>query len=260
MRSTHLPEDSPARPEASAEPAVSVVVPVYREGEGINGFLADLLGTATAVPFEILVVDGDEGSTLEHIRPDLLARIRPLQAPKGRARQMNIGAARARGRVLLFLHADARLPLGAFDSIVECLGKGGNVAGAFDLAIDSPRPMLRLIARMASLRSRLTRIPYGDQAQFITRSAFRSLDGFRNWPFMEDVDLMSRLKARRERIDILAYPVKVSARRWEKEGAIACTLRNWGLLILYLLGAPPGALSAFYLPHNGSLLQREQTP
>ncbi|MDQ2999983.1 MAG: TIGR04283 family arsenosugar biosynthesis glycosyltransferase [Fibrobacterota bacterium] len=245
MRNPCGPEDSGF---LSVEPEVSVVVPVYREGEGINGFLEALLGMDTSVAFEVLVVDGDGKSTLKHIESPLLAHISAISASQGRGCQMNAGAARARAPYLLFLHADARLPPLALERMVEALRYGGTAAGAFDLAIDSPRLLLRLIARLASLRSRWTRIPYGDQGQFLSRETFRFLGGYREWPLMEDVDLMRVIKARKGCIKLLHEKVTVSARRWTKEGVISCTLRNWRLLILYYLGVPPRFLASYYPP------------
>lgn len=235
----------------SGDPEVSVVVPVFREGEGINAFLAALLGQETAIPFEVLVVDGEGRSTLDRIHPEHRARIRTLQSAKGRGCQMNAGAALARSPRLLFLHADARLPPLALERLVEALPPGASRAGAFDLAIDSPRPLLRFIARMASFRSRLTRLPYGDQGHFLASSLFRSLGGYPDWPLMEDVELMRRLKARRGRLGFVGAAVTVSARRWEKEGLLLCTLRNWALLGLFYLGVPPRILAGLYPPHPG---------
>ena len=128
----------------------------------------------------MIVVDGSpDGETLKAISRE---GVTLLTAPAGRALQMNVGAAAARGDFLLFLHADTRLPQGAFRRISETLSDGRHVAGAFDLRYGSTRPSIRLIARVACIRSRLTRIPYGDQAQFFRRDYFELSADFRISP------------------------------------------------------------------------------
>ncbi|MBW2672905.1 MAG: glycosyl transferase, partial [Deltaproteobacteria bacterium] len=116
------------------------------------------------------------------------------------------------------------------------------VAGAFDLEIDSKNLLLRLIETAASIRSRVTRIPYGDQAIFIRRSFFQDLGGFKEILIMEDVEIMRRIKKTKRPIYISRQKVCTSARRWEKEGIIYATLRNWSLMILYLIGMKPEKL------------------
>lgn len=159
---------------------------------------------------------------------------------------MNAGAQRASGDLLLFLHADTILPPGGIRTLLETMGPSGRVGGAFDLDIASNRPALRLIARMGSLRSRVTRIPYGDQGIFIRRAAFQALGGFSDIPLMEDVDLMRRIKRRGWPILILPLRVRTSPRRWEREGIVYGTLRNWTLILLYLTGVSPDRLARYY--------------
>jgi hypothetical protein len=120
------------------------------------------------------------------------------------------------------------------------------VGGAFDLGIDSKRFAFRVIEKMASWRSRLTRIPYGDQAIFIRADYFRQLGGFRNIPIMEDVELMQRIKQKKGEIKIISKRVLTSPRRWEKEGIVFCTLRNWFLISLYFMGVRPETLARLY--------------
>ena len=171
----------------------------------------------------------------------------PLRA--GRGRQLNRAAGVASGDGLIFLHADTKLPSDALVSIGNAFCDPTLAGGAFDLAIDSPRRFFRLIERVASIRTRLTRIPYGDQAIFLRRDWFRSLGGFREIPIMEDVDLMRRLKRSGGRIVILPEPVLTSARRWEQEGILYATLRNWTLVTLFLLGVDARLLARKYRPH-----------
>ncbi|MBF0497786.1 MAG: hypothetical protein HQK58_14625, partial [Deltaproteobacteria bacterium] len=124
------------------------------------------------------------------------------------------------------------------------------VAGAFDLGLDSNRPGLRLIRRVGSLRSRLTRIPYGDQAVFIRRSYFLAGGGFPPIPLMEDVALMGRIKRRGDKICILPDRVVTSSRRWAMEGLVYTTLRNWCLRILYFFRTSPDVLVKQYRNHS----------
>ncbi|MDA8125458.1 MAG: TIGR04283 family arsenosugar biosynthesis glycosyltransferase [Deltaproteobacteria bacterium] len=226
------------------EHAISVIIPVYREGETINATIGAVRGRRGGQNLEIIVVDGDgQGETLAAIGDPAVRKIR---SEKGRGRQLNRGARAATGDCLLFLHADTRLPFAALEGIAAALADETCIGGAFDLRIQSPRLGFRVIERMASLRSRLTRIPFGDQAIFIRAAGFQSLGGFREIPLMEDVEFMRRIKRKGGKIAILREPVLTSARRWEKEGLLFGTLRNWLLLILYLCGVAPERLARFY--------------
>jgi rSAM/selenodomain-associated transferase 2 len=222
----------------------SFIIPVYREKEIINSTIDHLMLLQKIANAEIIVADGDyEGSTLQKISN---TTVRKILCPKGRARQMNCGAAEALGDILIFLHADTCLPENALKKIAEILKDKKIIGGAFDLGIDSKRFYFRIIEKIASIRSRLTRIPYGDQAIFIRRDYFQFLGGFKDIPIMEDVELMGRIKKRQGKINILKDKVKTSPRRWETEGVVFCTLRNWFLITLYLLGAKPETLVKFY--------------
>lgn len=222
----------------------SFIIPVYQEEEIVNSTIDHLMHLEKFTEAEIIVADGDyEGSTLREISN---TNVKKILCPKGRARQMNCGAAKSSGDILIFLHADTRLPEKALKMIATLLEDEEIVGGAFDLGIDSQRFAFRIIEKMASIRSRLTRLPYGDQAIFIRRDYFQSLGGFKDIPIMEDVELMQRIKRRRGKINIIKDKVKTSPRRWENEGVIFCTLRNWFLLTLYLLGVKPEALAKFY--------------
>lgn len=223
---------------------ISVIIPVFREAEAVKPALAHLFGLPFKWGPEVVVIDGcPEGSTTSAIADE---RVMKIRSPKGRARQMNAGAAVATGDVLLFLHADTMLPENAPALIEKGMREPGMAAGAFDLGIDSGRPVFRLIEKLASLRSRLTRIPYGDQAIFIKTGVFEELGGYADLPLMEDVDIMRRVRRKGMKITILPEKVRTSARRWEKEGVFYCTLRNWTLVALYFLGVPPGKMVKFY--------------
>jgi rSAM/selenodomain-associated transferase 2 len=223
---------------------ISLIIPVFCEQTVINETIEAVRRLRGGDTAEIIAVDGQtEGETLAAIRD---AAVRKVRSEKGRGVQLNRGAAVASGDVLLFLHADTALPPAAFERIAGAMRDEGCVGGAFDLRIDSPKAGFRIIETVANLRSRLTRIPYGDQAIFIRASFFRTLGGFREIPIMEDVDLMRRIKRQGGRIVIFREPVTTSARRWEKEGLVFGTLRNWFLMTLYLCGVAPERLARFY--------------
>jgi rSAM/selenodomain-associated transferase 2 len=229
----------------------SIIIPVLHEGEGILSLINGINALRPEIPHEIIVVDGGpESDTLEALqeRKDVIT----LASPPGRARQMNKGAEIARGEVLLFLHADTKLPPGALGKIREALRGSDAVGGAFNLGIASGKISFKVIEYAASIRSRLTRIPYGDQAIFVKKEYFDLIGGYRDIPLMEDLELMRRIRKRGNRICILKDRVETSSRRWDKEGILFCTLRNWTLSTLYYLGVSPETLSRFYRHGKGA--------
>ncbi len=221
----------------------SIIIPVLNEADEIDALIRHLKMIKKR-DGEIILVDGSpEGDTLRAIGDH---EVVCLSTPPGRAKQMNAGAARAAGGLLIFLHADTRLPADAL-ALIDDKMKGENcVGGAFDLDIGSDRFIYKWIALAASLRSRLTRIPYGDQAIFIRRDFFDRLGGYPDIPLMEDVALMRRIKRAGGRICFISTPVRTSPRRWEKEGILYTTLRNWMLITLYSIGVSPETLSKYY--------------
>jgi rSAM/selenodomain-associated transferase 2 len=226
----------------------SIIIPVLHEAAEMADLLGHLRRLDAAGQCEIIVVDGsaDQETLLSISDHDVIG----LASPPGRARQMNTGAIRASGEILLFLHADTRLPADALLLINRLMADSACRGGAFNLGISSGKWVYRLIARIASWRSRLTRIPYGDQAIFLRRDAFRDLGGYPEIPIMEDVALMRLLKKRGGRISIIPRCVTTSPRRWESEGVIRATLRNWLLILAYLLGRPPEKLALYYQNAN----------
>src|ERR1700690_266949 len=223
---------------------ISIIVPVINEGEGINQLIGHLGLLRKGNDIEIIVSDGDpQGRTINAIKDDSVTRV---FSEKGRGRQMNKGAAAATGEILLFLHADTFLPSGAFEKIAAVMRTGRYAGGAFDLGIDSCRTALKIVEQAASLRARITRIPYGDQGIFIRRDIFQDMCGYMDFPIMEDIDLMQRLKRAGRPISIISHKVRTSPRRWEREGVAYCTFRNWTLVTLYLMGVSPEKLARFY--------------
>jgi rSAM/selenodomain-associated transferase 2 len=224
----------------------SVIIPVLHESSIINRAIDHIRDIRSGFDVEIIVVDGDpEGSTIFSITDEKAAK---LVSQKARGKQMNEGASLAKGNILLFLHADTGLPENAFALIAEAMDKKKYTGGAFELGINSDRRVFRLTEQFVSIRTHLTRIPYGDQAIFIRREVFDRLNGFKEIPIMEDVDLMWRIKKAGDKIYIIPEKVTTSPRRWEREGILYCTLRNWIIVILYLLGAKPEKLARHYYP------------
>ena len=219
---------------------ISAVVPTLNEASGIQGTVESLWKAGVQ---EVIVVDG--GSQDDTIARARAAGARVVSAPRGRALQLNRGAQEARGSILWFVHGDTRVPPQGGRALQEALMRPGVVAGAFDLGIDSSRWALQVVARVASWRTRLTRVPYGDQALFVRREAFEAVGGYPPWPLMEDVGLALQLR-RIGRLTILPLRVWTSPRRWEREGIVYTTLRNWFLLTLFFLGMPPEHLRRWY--------------
>lgn len=230
-------------------PEISIVIPVLNEHETIQGTLEHLALQSAGNVFEIVVVDADpDERTLKAIdserSPDLV--LKTDASARGRGIQMNKGAELASGPVLLFLHADTFLPAGGMDAILSSLQNPDLMGGAFDLGIRSSRMGYRIIEKAASIRSRMTRLPYGDQAIFLRKDYFHMIGGFSPIPIMEDVDLMRRIKKRGDLIKIIHKQVQTNPRRWEREGLVLGTLRNWMLMTLYLMGVSPHKLVRYY--------------
>lgn len=222
----------------------SIIVPVFHEGEKVNELIGRLHHLDPEKDLEIIVVDGSlERDTLGAIDSNHVIKI---YSEKGRAKQMNVGASAAKGEILIFLHADTELPIHALKKINTLLERKEYVGGAFDLGIKSDKFVFRVIGTLSSLRSRLNRIPFGDQAIFIRKEYFNEIGGYKEIPIMEDVELMRRIKKSSSKIWIFHDRVMTSPRRWEKEGVIYCTLRNWTLQTLYFLGISPHKLANFY--------------
>jgi len=227
---------------------ISVIVPVLHEADSINSLIQHLYAQDFREDYEIIVVDGDpDDETIGAIQH---TEVKSIISASGRARQINAGADIATGDILLFLHADTRLPSGALQKISSVMEQERYVAGAFNLGMDSNSIALRIIARLGSLRSRLTRIPYGDQAIFIRRNYFSKLGCYRDIPLMEDVELMRRIKRSGDKIFIIPDRVTTSARRWETEGIIYCSLRNVIISNLYYMGVSPRKLVKYYRSHQ----------
>ncbi len=222
-------------------PSLCIVVPILDEAPNLVECLRALQ------PFRqrgarVVVVDGGSADHSLAIARDL-ADI-AFVAPQGRARQMNAGAAACRAELLLFLHADTRLPHDA-DALLRSALLGARDWGRFDVAIDSPRPLMRVVEALMNLRSRWTGIATGDQAIFVRQDLFDRIGGFPDQPLMEDVALSTLLK-RQAPPACLRERVTTSARRWERHGAWRTILLMWRLRAAYFLGADPAKLALRY--------------
>lgn len=220
---------------------LSVVMPALNEAAGINATL-QRLAPWRARGVEVIVVDGDSQDGTASAAASGASRV--LAGPRGRARQMNAGAALAQGQTLLFLHADTQLPADA-DTLIEQALSGGRVWGRFDVRIEGSSPMLRVVAVMMNLRSRCSGIATGDQAIFVRADVFRQLGGYAEQPLMEDIELSRRLLAV-SRPACLRQRAVTSGRRWQTHGVWPTIFLMWRLRWRYWRGESPETLARAY--------------
>jgi rSAM/selenodomain-associated transferase 2 len=215
---------------------ISIIIPTLNEEDNIAGCLASTQNASNA---ERIVVDGGSRDRTVEIARACGATV--ITIPSGRARQMNAGAKVASGDLLIFLHADTRLPE-RFDSCVrQILARPGIAAGAFEFCLDMSSAGLRIIERVANWRSRRLQMPYGDQAIFIRSAVFRDIGGFPDMPIMEDFEFIRRLK-KRGHIHTAPHPAITSARRWRMLGLWKTTLINELVVVAYYLGLSPARI------------------
>lgn len=223
-------------------PGLSIVIPALDEAANLGATLR-ALQPLRAAGHEVIVVDGGSGDGTSAVARPLADRV--LAAPRGRATQMNAGAAAAAGEVLLFLHADTRLPPGADRAVLDGLAASGASWGRFDVRIEGRSALLALVAWLMNRRSRLTGIATGDQAMFVTRTAFATAGGFPALALMEDVALSKRLKRVSPPLCLRSRAV-TSGRRWESRGVVRTIVLMWWLRLRYFLGASPERLRRIY--------------
>lgn len=229
-------------------PLVSIVIPVWRDERALARGLR-LLRSRSDIEVIAACVLGEEPryDDLRAVHPNVIW----VSAPRGRAVQMNAGARAARGRWLLFLHADSVLPPDWFEAVARADARTAVVAGAFRLSIDSPAWQARIVEAGVRLRVAALGLPYGDQGLFVRRAAFEQLGGYRDLPLMEDVDLVRRVSA----IGHLARTsaaVRTSARRWQHDGWFRRSARNLQLASAFLLGAPAARLARTYFRRHAT--------
>jgi rSAM/selenodomain-associated transferase 2 len=224
---------------------LSIVVPVLNEAELLEEFLTHLRARAPGA--EIVVVDGGSSDGTRAIAGRLAGPLRMtvVHSPRGRARQMNAGAAAAAGGVLWFLHADSRLPEGAVEALLNAVKEPGVVGGCFRIRIPRPEPIYRVSDSLGNLGVDLFRIALGDHGIFCRRSAFESVGGYPDVPLMEDAELYRGL-ARIGRVRQLRMELRTSARRYQRHGPARTTAAYALILALYCGGVSPEKLAALY--------------
>jgi uncharacterized protein len=246
----HADENSLLRGEDTLQPCegsgrVSVIVPTINEETNLPETLEKLVGMDDV---EVIVSDGGSNDRTRETAEAYGATV--VQGRAGRAAQMNAGAGMARGNILVFLHADTRLPEDWLDHVRAALATPGIAAGAFSLGIDGNRRSLRVIEKLANFRSRRFQLPYGDQAIFVKADLFRRIGGYADLPIMEDVELIARLR-KYGRIRTAHERVLTSSRRWTRIGVLRTTAINQIMMIGYKLGVAPATLSRLYHRDRG---------
>ncbi len=221
----------------------SIIVPVLNEEAVLEKLLVHLTKQCAHYDYELLIVDG--GSTDNTI--SIAQRYgKVIHAARGRASQMNAGAANAQGDVLLFVHADTRLPHEAFIAIQQALLSTEVIGGAFRLCFNCERWPYRLVAFCTNLRSRISTIFTGDQTYFIRAGGFHAIGGYPDQPLMEDIEIIARLR-KVGKVILLPLYVTTSARRHEKNGLFRTVLLMWYLRTLYKFGVSPSQLQRMYI-------------
>jgi rSAM/selenodomain-associated transferase 2 len=218
---------------------------VYKEQENVNICLQHLVALRGIEQCEVIVVDGDGGSTLKAIRKRRFPyALKEVTSRKGRGVQLNMGAEAASANCLLFLHVDTVLPEGATGMVIRTLKHYD--AGAFALGVIGAGGLFNTWLAYVNSRKRLSFTPYGDQALFMTRNIYDRVGGFPDIPVMEDVAMIDRLKCTGARLKLLHSKVLTSARRWQKSGYFVNFLKNTALFTLYRMGISPWILAGHY--------------
>ncbi len=216
--------------------SISVIIPALNEEQAIEGTLRSLGGSGID---EVILVDGGSTDGTVEIAEALGAQI--LRGPANRGLQQNIGAQRAKGSILLFLHADTVLPQGFADQVRTVLATPGTSAGAFRFRLDASGWKMRLVERVVAIRCLAFGLPYGDQAIFMARAVFDQAGRFADMPVMEDFDLIRRLR-KLGNITLADGAAITSARRWSRQGIWHVTLRHQVCILGYYLGISPQRL------------------
>jgi len=209
---------------------LSVIIPALNEAENIGAVVE---AVRRANPHEVIVVDGGSTDSTAELAAQAGATV--LNSPPGRGRQQRLGAERAQGEWLVFLHADTKLPEDYPHVVAQTLSRPEVAAGAFRFKLDEPGARYRWIERLVAWRCRFFELPYGDQAIFVRAAVLAQVGGFPDLPIMEDYELIRRLR-KLGRIEVSSAAAATSARRLRKLGALNAALTNIGCLAAYKLG------------------------
>lgn len=227
--------------------SIAVIIPIFNEQDTLPSLLNALLPLGFE---EIILVDGGSQDTTVEVANTFLqtaphGHCRMIAGPKGRARQMNAGAAEATADLLIFLHADTQLPHNAKSLLEQAMKNSEHVGGRFDVRFPCDEGYAWMVSRMMNHRSRVSGICTGDQALFVRRAVFESMGGFADIPLMEDIEFSQRLK-RKGTVVALQETVTTSFRRWEQHGPLRTILHMWVLRFLYWMGWSPHRLHRYY--------------
>ena len=225
-------------------PGISVIIPTLNEEQGI----ARTLGSVMTEDVEVIVVDGGSADATCAIAGEMGAMV--LHSQAGRGVQMNMGAASARGEVLLFVHGDTQLPAQYKRMVQDCLAGAGVVIGGFHLHLTGSKKGLALISWGANIRSKWLGLVYGDQGLFVSRKLFYEVGGYPETAIMEDFMLVQQLR-KKGRIGLADGTVQSSGRRWQKYGLWYPSLMNQLIIAGFLLGVSPARLARFYGVRTG---------
>lgn len=221
---------------------VTVIVPTYNEEDLIESLIMELKEQPPET-VEIIVADGGSTDGTLEILDDLNVTV--INGPKSRGAQMDLAARMATTDVLLFLHADVRLPEGWLNKVFEVLTDSDIMVGAFSIEIDEKGWKYRVLEKLANLRARLLKIIYGDEAIFVRAADFKKVGGFKGMALMEDLSLVRRLREL-GKVVVLKDKVLVSPRRWQKNGVVKNTMKNFFIVTLYYFGVSEDKLYKIY--------------
>jgi rSAM/selenodomain-associated transferase 2 len=219
---------------------ISIIVPTFNEARCLSETLTQIQQLS---PHQLIVSDGGSNDNTIEIAKNFTEFV--IKGPSGRAPQMNAGAQIATGNIFLFLHADSRIEPASYKKMLHSMKNPEKIGGAFSLCIDSEKWSLKLITRLANIRSKYLGMAYGDQAFFVKSSIFHQMSGFTELPICEDIDFFKRLK-KLGSVVLLKEKALTSPRRWTKEGIWFTTLRNILIATLFELGFPPRILTKWY--------------
>ena len=222
-------------------PKLSIIIPVRNEAAVLLEQLRPLQALRKQ-GHELILVDGQSSDGSPQAATSLVDKL--LSSKPGRATQMNLGAAQAQGEVLLFLHADTRLPEAADTLISQALI--GHDWGRFNVRLSGQHVLLRIVERMMNLRSCLTGIATGDQGIFVRRERFEQIGGYPELPLMEDIEISKRLRQACGRPACIRTPLTTSSRRWEQHGILRTIVMMWRMRLLWFCGVPAERLAAQY--------------